>query len=83
MLLSLFRRYNVAQRIAFRGDINYLAHVLNIVVNDILNALIKEAKADIDINDIENIRNEGDRGRVVIESLSKLYFLYSIYLIVY
>jgi hypothetical protein len=75
-----FRYYNTARYIAFRGDINCLAYVLNIIVNDILNALIKEAKTDIDINDIENIRNERNGGaKVVIESLSKLYFLYFIY----
>jgi hypothetical protein len=76
----LFRRYNAARYITFRGDINCLAHVLNIIVNDILNVLIKEAKIDIDINDIENIRNKGGGGaRVIIESPSKLYFLYFIY----
>jgi hypothetical protein len=37
-----------------------------IVVNDILNVFIKEAKADIDINDIENIRNEGGGGARVV-----------------
>ena len=48
----------------------------SIVVNDILN----ELKADIDINDIENIRNKGGEGaKVVIKSSSKLYFLYFIY----
>jgi hypothetical protein len=80
MLFSLFRYYNVARYIAFRGDINCLAHVLNIIVNNILNALIKKTKVDININDIENIRNKGGGGaRIIIESSSKLYFLYFIY----
>lgn len=75
----LFRYYNAARYIAFRGDINYLAYILNLIVNDILNALIKDTKVDIDINDIENIRNKGDKGsRIVIESSSKFYLLYSI-----
>jgi hypothetical protein len=74
MLFLLFRCYNAVRRIAFWGDINCLAYVLNIIVNDILNALIKKTKANIDINNIKNIRNErGGGARVVIESPSKLY----------
>jgi hypothetical protein len=70
----------MAWYITFRGDINYLAYVLNIIINNILNVFIKETKTNININNIKNIRNKRGGGtRVVIESPSKLYFLYFIY----
>ncbi len=44
----------------FQGDIACLAHVLNLVVQDILKALIKEVYNDLDNNLVYNIENEDD-----------------------
>jgi hypothetical protein len=44
----------------FQGDIACLAHVLNLVVQDILKALIKEGYNDLDNNLVYNIENEDD-----------------------
>jgi len=44
----------------FQGDIACLAHVLNLVVQDILKALIKEGYNDLDNNLVYNIKNEDD-----------------------
>jgi hypothetical protein len=44
----------------FQGDITCLAHVLNLVVQDILKALIKEGYNDLDNNLVYNIENEDD-----------------------
>jgi hypothetical protein len=44
----------------FQGDITCLAHVLNLVVQDILKALIKEGYNNLDNNLVYNIENEDD-----------------------
>ena len=46
------------QAINFQGDIACLAHVLNLVVQDILKTIIKDAYSDLDNNNIFNIENE-------------------------
>jgi hypothetical protein len=42
----------------FQGDISCLAYVLNLVVQDILKAIIKDAYNNLDNNNIYNIKNE-------------------------
>ncbi len=44
----------------FQGDITCLAHVLNLVVQDILKTLIKDAYIELDNNAVYNIENEDD-----------------------
>jgi hypothetical protein len=44
----------------FQGDITCLAHVLNLVVQDILKALIKEGYNNLDNNLVYNIENKDD-----------------------
>jgi hypothetical protein len=44
----------------FQGDIPCLAHVLNLVVQDILKNIIKDAYNDLDNQNIFNIENEGE-----------------------
>jgi hypothetical protein len=44
----------------FQGDITCLAYVLNLVVQDILKALIKEGYNNLDNNLVYNIENEDD-----------------------
>ena len=57
-LISAFKRHYDLQGIKFQGDILCLVHVLNLVVQDILKALIKEAYNELDNIDEEEILEE-------------------------
>ncbi|CZT10958.1 uncharacterized protein RAG0_15273 [Rhynchosporium agropyri] len=57
-LIKELRSYYDISGIVFQGDISCIAHVLNLVVQDILKAIIKEAYNDLDNIDIYNIENE-------------------------
>ena len=61
----------------FQGDIPCLAHVLNLVVQDILKAIIKDAYNNLDNNNIYNIKNEEEEEEEVSNSkLFKSLFIY-------
>jgi hypothetical protein len=75
----------------FQGDIACLAHVLNLVVQDILKATIKDAYNDLnnsDINIQENINineEESEENSIIINSKLFIYFpflLYYLYLLI-
>jgi hypothetical protein len=75
----------------FQGDIACLAHVLNLVVQDILKATIKDAYNDLnnsDINIKENINineEESEENSIIINSKLFIYFpflLYYLYLLI-
>ena len=65
----------------FQGDIACLAHVLNLVVQDILKTLIKDAYIELDNNAVYNIENEQDEDSPdnLIEDL-KVCFIFFIYI---
>ena len=56
----------------FQGDIPCLAHVLNLVVQDILKAIIKDAYNNLDNNNIYNIENEEEEEEEEVSN-SKLF----------
>jgi hypothetical protein len=73
-LISAFKKYYNTNSIKFEGDIACVAHVLNLVVQAILKALIKN---DYDYNalnnqDVFNIKNENKEND---EDLSSKFFL--------
>lgn len=70
-LINAFRSYYLAIGIKFTRDILCLVHVLNIVVQDILKTLIKDAYSDFDNQNIFNIENNED----IIEENSNSKFL--------
>jgi hypothetical protein len=77
-LISTLKQYYLRESVKFQGDIACLAHVLNLVVQDILKALIKDAYNDINDNDIyqqENNQEEEYKGKFLI--------LYLIFIIIY
>jgi hypothetical protein len=70
----------------FQGDIVYLAYVLNLIVQDILKTLIKDAYIELDNNAVYNIENEEDEDPLnnLIEDLKGIYFiLYLNYINIY
>ena len=62
----------------FQGDIPCLAHVLNLVVQDILKAIIKDAYNNLNNNNIYNIKNkkEEEEEEVSNSKLFKSLFIY-------
>jgi hypothetical protein len=59
-LINSFKRYYLINGIKFEGNVACIAHVLNLVVQDILKAIIKN-KDDynaLDNQDVFNIENE-------------------------
>ena len=64
----------------FQGDIPYLAHILNLVVQDILKAIIKDAYNNLDNNNIYNIENEEEEEEEEEVSNSKLFKSLFIYI---
>jgi len=62
----------------FQGDIPCLAHVLNLVVQDILKAIIKDAYNNLDNNNIYNIENEEEEEEEEVSNnkLFKSLFIY-------
>jgi hypothetical protein len=59
-LIKALKNYYSLSGIAFQGDISCIAHVLNLVVQDILKAIIKEAYNSFNNDDIYNIENEDE-----------------------
>jgi hypothetical protein len=72
LLKGFIEHYN-KDSIKFQGDIPCLAHVLNLVVQDILKAIIKD-DSDINSQDIYNIENNAEE-EVLPNSKSNI-FLY-------
>ena len=62
----------------FQGDIPCLAHVLNLVVQDILKAIIKNTYNNFDNNNIYNIENEEEEEEEEVSNskLFKSLFIY-------
>jgi hypothetical protein len=63
----------------FQEDIPCLAYVLNLVVQDILKAIIKDAYNNLDNNNIYNIKNkeeEEEEEEVFNSKLFKSLFIY-------
>ena len=62
----------------FQGDIPCLAHVLNLVVQDILKAIIKDTYNNLDNNNIYNIENEEEEEEEEVSNskLFKSLFIY-------
>ena len=62
----------------FQGDIPCLAHVLNLVIQDILKAIIKDAYNNLDNNNIYNIENEEEEEEEEVSNskLFKSLFIY-------
>ena len=62
----------------FQGDIPCLAHILNLVVQDILKAIIKDAYNNLDNNNIYNIENEEEEEEEEVSNskLFKSLFIY-------
>jgi hypothetical protein len=56
-LISAFQRHYDIEGIKFKGDIPCIAHVLNLIVQDILRAIIKD-DYESDIRDVYIIENE-------------------------
>jgi hypothetical protein len=57
-LISAFKNHYNKEAIKFYGDIHCVAHVLNLVVQDILKAIIKDEYNDI--HNVYNIENNDD-----------------------
>ena len=62
----------------FQGDIPCLAHVPNLVVQDILKAIIKDAYNNLNNNNIYNIENEEEEEEEEVSNskLFKSLFIY-------
>jgi hypothetical protein len=63
-LISAFKRHYDIEGFNFEGDIPCLAHVLNLVVQDILKAIIKD-DYDSNTQDIYRVENEEDNNEEV------------------
>jgi C4-dicarboxylate transporter len=59
----------------FKGDIPCLVHVLNLVVQEILKTIIKEAYNDLDNKNIFNIKNEKEVEEEEITNSKSLFYL--------
>lgn len=57
-MINDFKKHYLIQTIQFTGDIPCVAHVLNLVVQDILKTIIKDVYNDLDDQNIFNIENE-------------------------
>ena len=56
--MSELKSYYLSHAMRFYGNILYFAHVLNLIVQDILKALIKNAYDDLNDRNIFNIEND-------------------------
>jgi hypothetical protein len=80
-LLRAFIKHYLKEGIKFQGDIPCIAHVLNLVIQDILKALIKNNYDTSYKNDVFIVEfDEEEEGIAIKQISSKLFFLYNRYI---
>jgi hypothetical protein len=65
-LLKAFKKHYSKESIKFQGNIAYLAYILNLVMQDILKAIIKDAYKDFNNNNININKKESNLEEVII-----------------
>jgi len=70
-LISTFKRHYSLEGIKFQGDIPCLAYVLNLAIQDILKAIIKDKDAYNDLNNINVFYLENNNKEIEEEASSK------------